>query len=116
MLRRPPPAASDGAVLSAALVVAPGRERARRPTFRGIRLVQLSFVAPAILYLVALCAYPIFYNLKMSLEHVTVGSFLTGTAPFVGLRNYVDLWSDRLFFQSFATMAVFTALSIAGQM
>jgi multiple sugar transport system permease protein len=116
MPRRPPPAASDGAVLAGTLVIAPGKERARRPIFRGTRLVQLSFVAPAVVYLVGLCAYPIFYNLKMSLEHVTVGSFLTGTAPFVGLQNYVDLWSDRLFFQSFATMAVFTALSIVGQM
>jgi multiple sugar transport system permease protein len=96
--------------------MAPGTDRARRSPHLGTRLVQVSFVAPAALYLVALCGYPLYYNIKMSLEHVTVGSFLTGTAPFVGLQNYIDLWSDRLFFQSFATMAIFTALSIVGQM
>ncbi|MBV8566944.1 MAG: sugar ABC transporter permease [Methylobacteriaceae bacterium] len=110
---RPPLPASSGSSLASLAVAPPG---APRPRPRRLWLVQLTFVLPALAYLAALCLFPLYYNVRMSLEHVTVGSFLTGVAPFVGLQNYRDLLGDALFFRALEQMALFTVLSIVGQM
>ena len=90
--------------------------RVRRKVNWRRRLVPYTFTAPAILFLVALFGYPLFYNVEMSLQHVTVGTFLTGIAPFVGFDNYTDLLSDPLFLSSLQRTAIFTLFSIVGQM
>ena len=71
---------------------------------------------PAVIYLVVMFCYPLYYNVSMSLRHFTVASFLTGVAPFVGFQNYTDMFGGRLFNQALVTTAIFTVLSIAGQM
>lgn len=90
--------------------------RARRRGNWKQRLLPYTFTAPAIIFLVVMFGYPLFYNVEMSLQHVTVGTFLTGEAPFVGLSNYLDLLGDPLFMSSLQRTAVFTVFSIAGQM
>jgi len=80
------------------------------------RLTPLGFVLPAVVYLAVMFGYPLYYNVSMSLRHFTVGSFLTGVAPFVGLENYLDMLGDRLFVAALVKTAIFTVLSIAGQM
>jgi len=73
-------------------------------------------MAPAIAFIVLMFAYPLFSNIEMSLQHVTVATFLTGVASFVGADNYIDLLADPLFLSSLQRTAVFTVFSIAGQM
>ena len=46
-----------------------------------------AFLAPVVVYLVAFYAYPLYRNLDLSLRDYTVASFVTGDAPFVGLRT-----------------------------
>ena len=89
--------------------------RSRLPS-QGGWLVPAAFLAPAVIYMVAMFAYPIYYNVLMSLTDFRVATFLTGKAPFVGFRNYIDLLHNRPFFAALGTTAVFTVLSIAGQM
>jgi multiple sugar transport system permease protein len=113
---RPPPASSVVAVATTT-VNPPGalRARRRRVSPHGF-LVPLGFFLPAIVYLVAMFGYPLYYGVSMSVTHFTVASFLTGKAPFVGLSNYADILVSGQFLAAFATTAIFTVLSIAGQM
>lgn len=82
----------------------------------GRRLVPLSFMAPAIIFVAFIFGYPLFANLQMSVQNVTVGSFLTGVADYVGFDNYLDLLHDPLFMTSLQQTAIFTVFSIVGQM
>lgn len=103
-------------VLTVDTIKAPDTTRVRRKFNLRRRLVPFTFMAPAIVFLIVMFGYPLFYNLEMSLQHVTVGTFLTGIAPFVGFDNYTDLLSDPLFISSLQRTAIFTVLSIVGQM
>jgi multiple sugar transport system permease protein len=78
--------------------------------------VPYAFLAPALIYLVLMFVYPLYYNVSMSLTNFTVNSFLTGKAPFVGFDNYIDLFGSRAFLAALSLTAVFTVFSIAGQM
>lgn len=112
-----PPQASNAVALPSELLTPPGTTSARRRRIRlESRLVPLGFVLPAVIYLVLMFGYPLYYNLSMSLTKFTVGSFLTGVAPFVGFSNYTDMFRARLFNEALGTTAIFTVLSIAGQM
>src|SRR5690242_16119956 len=112
----PPRANSALAVSLSETLKAPDAVRVRRRNTLYGPWVPLGFVLPALLYLGAMFGYPLYYSVSMSVRHFTVASFLTGAAPFVGLRNYLDLFTDRLFLAALGKTAVFTVLSIAGQM
>jgi multiple sugar transport system permease protein len=57
-------------------------------------------------------AYPIFANLQTSLYDVTVSTFRSGAAPFVGLDNYLQLLRDPGFLKAISLSLGFTSLSI----
>jgi multiple sugar transport system permease protein len=78
--------------------------------------VPLAFLAPALIFMVAMFAYPLFYNIWMSVTDFRVATFLTGVAPFVGIDNYVDLFRNKTFYSALWLTGIFTAISIAGQM
>lgn len=78
--------------------------------------MPLAFLAPALIFMVAMFAYPLFYNIWMSVTDFRVATFLTGVAPFVGLDNYVDLFRNKTFYSALWLTGIFTAISIAGQM
>jgi multiple sugar transport system permease protein len=73
------------------------------------------FVLPMLIYLLLTMAYPIYVNLQMSLHSVTISTFRSGNAPFVGLDNYVKLLNDAAFLNSVRLSLSFTAASIALQ-
>ena len=109
------PESKDLAVIDS--IKAPDAVSVRRNTYVWTRrLLPWTFMAPAIAFLLFMFAYPLFSNVQMSVQHVTVGSFLTGIADYVGFDNYVDLFHDPLFLSSLQRTAVFTVFSIAGQM
>jgi multiple sugar transport system permease protein len=71
------------------------RGRQRRPrSSRGLWLRTVSrgkrwlFLLPAIVYVLALFAYPIVYNILLSVRQSSVIGLLQNTASFVGLTNY----------------------------
>jgi multiple sugar transport system permease protein len=73
-------------------------------------------MAPAVIFMVAMFGYPLFYNIWMSVTDFRVATFLTGVAPFVGLDNYTDLFRNKTFYSALWLTGIFTALSITGQM
>ena len=84
-------------------------------TRRRERLAQLMFIVPAALVMLALFGYPIVKNIVMSLQAYDLRTFFTGEAPFVGLANYVEVMSSRLFSRAMVNTALFTIGSIVGQ-
>jgi multiple sugar transport system permease protein len=111
---KPPPDNSVQVVVAATDL--PGATSVRQGRRLYGPLMPLGFVLPAIVYFAVMFGYPLYYGLSMSLRHFTVASFLTGVAPFVWLDNYFDLFADHLFIAALGKTAIFTALSIAGQM
>jgi multiple sugar transport system permease protein len=70
--------------------------------------VAYLFFLPTALLLGGLVAYPFFYAIWLSL-HVAVGPRV---GAFVGLNNYIDLWTDPMFRDSVAQTASFTLYSV----
>jgi len=79
------------------------------------RLLQLAFLVPAGLYLVAFFGYPLAQNIVMGFQEYTTATFYTGEAPWVGLANYVDVATSAVFGTAVLNTALFTIGSIAGQ-
>lgn len=82
--------------------------RARRGINQGAALTGILLVAPVVLYLLAMQAYPFVSAFFTSLTDKRIGT--EGT--FVGLRNYADLLRDPLFLRTVRNTIVFTAGSI----
>jgi multiple sugar transport system permease protein len=73
------------------------------------------FVLPALLFLVIFLLYPIFTTLLFSFEQVDVGGLMTGDTPFVGLQNYHNVLTDKVFLSSLSVSLIFTAACIVFQ-
>jgi multiple sugar transport system permease protein len=67
-----------------------------------------SMVAPAILYILLLVAYPFFIALRFTVTSASVSQPL---APFVGLRNFTDILNDDIFRRALLNTFVFTVSS-----
>jgi len=85
----------------------------RRARFRG--LSNYLFVVPALIFISLTMIYPILSNLRMSIYDVNVGTFLSNTAPFVGLDNYVKVIGDPAFQKAFILSLIFTVGSLIFQ-
>lgn len=79
------------------------------------QLGRYLFVAPALLYIMLTTVYPIVSNLRMSLYDVTVTTFLSNSAPFIGLDNYRKVLGDLAFQHALQLSLVFTAGSLLFQ-
>jgi multiple sugar transport system permease protein len=95
---------------------APDVRRGRRSsTHRRERALQLLFVAPAVLYMLAFYGYPVVKNVLMGFQEYTTRTFFTGEAPWVGLANYEAVTSSAVFGKAVTNTVLFTVGSIAGQ-
>ena len=89
----------------------------QRPA-RSLRFQQFSryfFVAPALLYITLTMIYPVLSNLRMSFYDVNVSTFLSNTAPFIGLGNYRKVIGDPAFQHALSLSLLFTAGSLLFQ-
>jgi multiple sugar transport system permease protein len=91
-------------------------QRARTPRHSRARRRRAAapylYIAPALLFIVALLLYPILYNLRNSVIDLNIATFLGGNAKFVGLDNYTKLISDDAFMHSVGVSLVFTVACI----
>jgi multiple sugar transport system permease protein len=78
-------------------------------------LVALGFLAPALLYVAVFFGYPLVNNIEMGFQDYTVASFYTGVAPFVGTRNYVEVFDNPVFTTAVVNTVLFTVCSIVCQ-
>lgn len=88
-------------------------ERLRHPNVS--RIGDYLFVVPALVFIVAVLLYPLGYNVYLSLHDVTVGNFLTGNAPFVGLSQYRDVVADPGFRHAFWITVIYTVSCLVFQ-
>ena len=87
----------------------------RRRTARRGRWAAWAFIAPVVIYLLVFYAYPLGRNIELSVRDYTVRSFVDGTAPFVGLDNYVAIFTNPTFGPALLNTALFVLVSIAFQ-
>lgn len=86
-----------------------------------LRSVNLSrvgdylFVVPAMVFIVAILLYPLGYQLYMSVYGVTLGNFLVGNVPFVGLEQYQEVVTDSRFHHALWITLVFTVSCLVFQ-
>lgn len=66
------------------------------------------FVLPALIYMVGLIGYPLFYNIYISFRNLDVTTFKGNTSEFVGLANYAKLLRDPVFLQTMKQTFQFT--------
>jgi len=68
------------------------------------------FMAPAILYMVALLGLPFVLAIYFSLTNLTINNIQTGFS-FVGLANFVELFRDSIFRQALRNTLIFAIAS-----
>lgn len=73
------------------------------------------FILPGFIYLVAICGYPLIYNLILSFKNVNVKNLTTGASVFVGLDNYKQLFADPTFQLVFKNTIEFTLACLVVQ-
>jgi multiple sugar transport system permease protein len=73
------------------------------------------FLLPAIVYVVVLFAYPIAYNILLSVRQSSIIGLLQNTASFVGLTNYRTAVNNPALPGVIAHTAIFTAGSLVVQ-
>ncbi len=73
------------------------------------------FILPGFVYLVAICGYPLIYNLILSFKNVSVKNLATGASVFVGLDNYKQLFADPTFQLVFKNTIEFTLACLVVQ-
>ncbi|MBI1779393.1 MAG: sugar ABC transporter permease [Proteobacteria bacterium] len=87
----------------------------RRRGGRGLRAGEVRaawlFAAPAFLIYLAFLLVPVLATLAFSLTEV---DRLTWRTDFVGLENFLYIWSDAHFWRSFANTFQFIALAVTG--
>ncbi|TCL89202.1 carbohydrate ABC transporter membrane protein 1 (CUT1 family) [Rhizobium sp. PP-WC-2G-219] len=76
---------------------------------------DIALIAFPFAFLFALAGLPLIYNILMSFQEVDMFSLGTFWRPFVGLKNYVTLFSQPETWPILSNTAIFVAASIAGQ-
>ncbi|MFC0438158.1 carbohydrate ABC transporter permease [Kutzneria buriramensis] len=74
------------------------------------------FVLPAVVFLGALLAYPLVFNLVLSFQDRTLGNLFHGATPWVGFANYETAFADPQFGSAAWHSVVFTVSAVALQL
>ena len=73
-------------------------------------LVRWSFMFPAVLLLVTMLAYPIFYTIDISFSRFDIASFSAG--EWVGWENYLEVIDDYRFWGSLKVTMIYLAFAL----
>ncbi|KGF69165.1 ABC transporter permease [Hoeflea sp. BAL378] len=73
-------------------------------------MVRWSFMFPAILLLVTMLAYPIFYTIDISFSRFDIATF--GAAEWVGWDNYREVMSDYRFWESLRVTMIYLVIAL----
>ena len=79
------------------------------------RLTPYMFLAPAVVLLVGALLYPIGFMIYASFLDWRPSQYIS-EAEFVGLRNYINLWNDEAFLESFGVTLKFAAIVVTLEM
>ncbi len=81
---------------------------------RGERALPYWLILPLVLLLFFVTVFPFLWNIWVSLHDLRSINILRG-APFIGLKNYIRLFQDSLFYHSLHISLYFVVGSIIGQ-
>jgi multiple sugar transport system permease protein len=84
----------------------------RRASLADSRYLLDAMVAAALVFILAFVGYPVFYNLLMSFQEVSLGNIRQFWRPFVGAANYIALIEDPAFGLVALNTLVFTAANV----
>jgi multiple sugar transport system permease protein len=84
-------------------------------SFRDGRGFDIALVAFSLGFLLLMSGLPLIYNVVMSFQEVDMFSLGTFARPFVGFKNYTDLFAQPETVPILINTAVFVVASIAGQ-
>ncbi len=87
----------------------------RRRSLRSARRYRLLFLLPILADILIVFVYPLYTNITMSFEKYGIAAFVSGRAPFVGLKNYVEVFSNPLMGSTVVNTVLFTIGSIVFQ-
>jgi len=77
--------------------------------------IGILFVLPALIFMIFFIAYPIISNIILSMQDVTVMTFIMPNKPFIGFDNYFRLFSDEVLRLSIFNTLIFTLGSLIFQ-
>jgi len=77
------------------------------------QLMGILFITPTVLFLAVFILYPVLNNIWLSF---TDAKLLSTSVEFVGLQNYIKLFSGRMFSKYFWNTVVWTVFSVIGQL
>ncbi len=78
---------------------------------RSQRRLAYGLIAPAVVLMLAVTAYPILYAVWLSLHRYNLAS--PADTAFVGLSNYATILSDKYWWTAFFVTSVITVISVA---
>lgn len=90
--------------------IAPPRSRHRWLVLKR-RMEPVLFISPAFIVIGVILVYPLGYSLWLSFHEWTLRGFREGV-PFVGLQNYIDLFTNPDFINSLRVTAKFVILAV----
>lgn len=88
-------------------------EKKWRGKDRSQQRAYVVFLAPAAIYLLLLALYPFVNLVWMSLSNVSALNIVRGSWPFVGLKDYSDLFHLQDFLLAFRNTLVFVAIVVS---
>ena len=77
--------------------------------------VGLLYALPAFIYMLIFAGYPIFSNIVLSLQNVTVRNLARGTKEFIRFENYITLFGDAVFKKAVWNTFLFTVSCLVFQ-
>jgi N,N'-diacetylchitobiose transport system permease protein len=102
-------------MLGAPAEAALGRPRRRPLVWRRVAngSVPYLLIAPVVLVLGAVLAYPIYYLVRISLEDFDLFALVHGAGPYIGLKNFSSVLHDQIFWHTLLRTLVFTAVNVS---
>lgn len=80
------------------------------------RYLPWIFLGPALILIVAITAYPLVYSLLISFQDLNIYKSAIEGSSFVGLSNYITLFSDPLFWHSLRLSVIYVITSVIGSL
>lgn len=77
------------------------------------QMTGLMFAAPAVIFLCVFVFYPVLYNVWLSFTNAK--RLNSDNLDFVGLKNYIKLFTDKTFAKRLRTEIIWTVSSVSGQ-
>lgn len=79
------------------------------------RITGYAFVLPALIYMLFFVGYPILDNIWLSFVDVNMSNFTQNSHPFVGFKNYMDLFEEKTILLALSNTLLYTVMCIVFQ-